>query len=114
MNELENGTSHYGAQMDGIVRENPTRAILLGLGAGLAVALIIRALQPRPHQNRAARLLDDLRERLNDLAEPAYRRASGLADDGASLVHAGAAQLSNLHLDRRLHRATSKFRSLFR
>ena len=114
MNELENETSHYGTQMDGIVRENPTRAILLGLGAGFAVALIIRALQPRPHHNHTTRLLEDLRESLRDVADPVYRRASSLTDNGASMVHDGATQLSNLHLDRRLRSATSKLRSLFR
>lgn len=112
MNELENQTSDCCTDLDGIVRENPTRAILFALGAGVALALVVRALQPRP-QHRAARLLEDLRERLADLADPAFRRASGLASNGASLVQDGVDQFSGLHLERRLNGVTKRLRNLF-
>ena len=114
MNEPENQTSLCCNDMDGMVRENPTRTILLAVGAGLALALIVRALQPRPVENRAARLLEDLRERLSDLAEPAQRRASALASNGAALAQNGVDQCSNLHLDRTLNNVTGKLRKLFR
>ena len=110
MNEPENQTSLCCNDMDGMVRENPTRTILLAVGAGLALALIVRALQPRPVENRAARLLEDLRERLSDLAEPAHR----LASNGAALAQNGVDQFSNLHLDRTLNSMTGKLRKLFR
>ena len=111
MNELEHQTSDCCADLDAFVRENPTRAIIFAAGAGLALALLVRALQPRPAEHRAARLLEDLRERL---ADPALRRASGLASDGASLLHEGVNRFSGLHLDRKLHRATDRLRNLFR
>ncbi len=114
MNEPENQTSLCCNDMDGMVRENPTRAILLAIGAGFALALVVRALQPRPVENRAARLLEDLRERLTDLAEPARRRASALASNGAALAQNGVDQFSNLHLDRTLNNVTGKLRKLFR
>ena len=114
MNELEHQTSDCCADLDAFVRENPTRAIIFAAGAGLALALLVRALQPPPAEHRAARLLEDLRERLSGFADPALRRASGLASDGASLLHEGVDHLSGLHLDRKLHRATSRLRNLFR
>lgn len=113
MNELENQTSDCCADLEGVVRENPTRAILFALGAGVAIALVVRALQPRP-EHRAARLLDDLREHLTGLADPAYRRASGLASNGASLVQDGVDHLSNLHLERTFNGVRRRLRTLFR
>ena len=117
MNESENQTSlccNDVDDLDGMVRENPTRAILLAVGAGLALAFVVRALQPRPVEDRAARLLEDLRERLSDLAEPAQRRASALASDGAAFAQNGVDQLANLHLDRTFNNLTGKLRKLFR
>ena len=114
MNEPEYQPSVCCSDLDGIIRENPTRAILLAVGAGLALAFVVRALQPRPVENRAARLLEDLRERLSDLAEPAQRRASTLASNGAALAQAGVDHFSSLHLDRSLSNATGKLRKLFR
>lgn len=114
MNEFENTNSDCCAELDSAVRENPTGAILLAVGAGLALALVVRALQPRRTEHRAARLLEDLRERLNDLADPALRRASALASNGAGLLHEGADHLSGLHLDRKLSRVTDRLWNLFR
>lgn len=119
MNEPENydpesQTPTCCADVDSMVRENPTRSILLAVGVGVVLALIVRALQPRPVENRAARLLEDLRERLGDFADPAYQRASGLASNGAALARNGADHLSNLHLDRTLHRVAGKVRKFFR
>lgn len=113
MNDLENNVSEHGADLEATVRENPTYAIVIAVGAGLALALLVRALQPRPVEHRAARLLEDLRERLNDLADPAYRRASGLARNSASHMRDGADQLSHLRLDRTFGRLTNNLRNLF-
>ena len=114
MNEPENQTSVCCNDLDAVVRENPTRAILLAAGAGLAIAFLVRALQPRPVENPAARLLEDLRKRLSDLAEPAHRRASAIASNGAALAQDGVDHFSNLHLNRTLNNVTGKLRKLFR
>lgn len=114
MNDLENCDSDYGANLDVTIRDNPTRAIAIAVGAGVALAFLVRALQPRPVEHRAARLLEDLRDRLDDLADPAYRRVSGLAKNGASLMRDGADHVSHLRLDRTINRLTSNLRNLFR
>ena len=114
MNEPENQPAACCSDVNGMVRENPTRSILLAVGAGFAMALLVRALQPRPVENRAGRLLEDLRDRLDDLAAPAHRRASALAGNGAALVQNGVDHFSNLHLDRTLNNVTGKLRKLFR
>ena len=113
MNEIENNVNEHDAAFDGAIRDNPTRAILAAVGVGIAIALVVRALQPRPVEQRAARLLEDLRERLQDLADPAYRRASRLASNGASVVQDGVDHLSGLHLDRAFNRFSSRLRNLF-
>lgn len=114
MNELETNPPTYGAQLDGLVRENPTQAILWAVGAGVAIACLVRALQPRPAEHRAARLLEDLREQLSSLALPAYREGRGLANNGANFVKDGTAQLANLRFDRTLGSPAAKLRKLFR
>ena len=114
MNETETQPTACCSDMDGMVRENPTRSILLAVGVGFVIALLVRALQPRPVENRAARLLEDLRGRLDDLAAPAHRHVSTLAGNGAALVQNGVDHFSNLHLDRTLHNVTGKLRKLFR
>ncbi len=114
MNELEKQTASSYSDVNSMVRENPTCSILLAVGAGLAVALIVRALQPRPREYRAALLLEDLRERLGDLAGPAHCRADALAKNGAALAQNGIDQISNLHLDRTLNNITGRLRKLFR
>jgi hypothetical protein len=114
MNELDTETSDFGDQLDVIIRENPTKSILWALVVGVAIAFVVRALQPRPAEHRAARLLEVLREQLVGLAQPAIRRANALGSNGASLAHDGLAHLYHLRLDRPFDSVTSKLRSLFR
>ncbi len=114
MNEPENQTAFCRNDVDSMVRKNFTRAILVAVGAGLALAFVVRALQARPVDNRTARLLEDLRERLSDLTEPAGRPASALASNGAAFAQNGVDRFSNLHLDRTLNSVTGKLRKLLR
>ncbi len=113
MNGLDAETSDRGSQLDGIVRENPTQAILWALGAGFVLAWAFRALRHRPAEHRASRLLENLREQLGGLAQPAIRRASAAAMNGADLAHDRATHLSK-NLDRHFDSVTSKLRGLFR
>lgn len=106
-------TSDFCAEVDHVVRENPTRAVLVAVGAGIALGLIVRALQPRPVESRAARLLHEIQDRLHDLADPAYRKVSALAGDGADYLKEGVNRLHDLHLDRRARSLGQRVRDLF-
>ena len=85
------------------VRENPTRSIVMALGLGLAVGLVIRALQPPPPATRAARLIEDLQDRLH-----------GLSDRAASMAGSGVDRVRDLNLDRSVRSLSQRFQNLFR
>ena len=104
----------YSSQIDQVVRENPTYAVLGALGLGLALGLLVRTLFPPPPENRAVSLLEDIQERLADLAEPAYRRVSSVAEEGADAVRKGVDRLGDLHLERSIGSLGRRFRNLFR
>ena len=87
---------------DECVRENPTRSIVMALGLGLAVGLVIRALQPPPPSTRTARLIEDLQDRLHVLSD----RATSLAGDGVDRVR-------DLGLDRSVRSLGQRVRNLF-
>lgn len=112
MNEFDIEPPDRSAQLDDLVRDNPTQSILWALGAGLALAFVVRALRHRPVEDRATRLLEDLREQLGS-ARPALRRASALASKGVSLAHTGAAQLPH-NLERHFESVKGNLRHLFR
>ena len=95
-------------------RENPTRTLLIAVGCGLAAGLLIRTLRPRPPENRAARLLTDIRNRLHGIAEPVHRQADHLVESGTSAVRSGVAQFQNLHIERGLQKLRRQFKNLFR
>ena len=101
--------NEYCAQVDRRVRENPGRSLLIAAGVGLAIGIVIRALQTQPPATRAERLLADLQDRLDNLSS----RAGNLADSGASLVHDGVDRVRGLHLDRRLRSLSDRVRSMF-
>lgn len=104
----------YSSQIDQVVRENPTYAILGALGVGVALGLLVRTLFPPPPENRAVSLLEDIQERLADIAEPAYRRVSSVAEEGADAVRKGVDRLGDLHLERSIGSLGRRFRNLFR
>lgn len=102
------------SQIDEVVRENPTYAILGALGIGVALGLLVRSLVPAQPENRALSLLEDIQERLADLAEPAYRRVSSVAEEGADAVRKGVDRLGDLHLERSIGSIGRRLRNLFR
>ncbi len=113
MNDSNDLNSTCCSGLDDAVRENPTRSIVCAVGAGLLLGLLVRGFHHRPPEARAARLLDELRERIENLAEPASRRARSLAKKGASLVEDGSDEIDDLHLDSKVKGLTRKLRDLF-
>jgi hypothetical protein len=96
------------------VRQHPTGTLLVAAGLGLAAVLAVRAFfPPPPPQNRAARTLEEILHRLKGIAQPAYDRAVGFAEDGAHAVDKGFHGLADLHLDRKLSKAWRGFTGLF-
>lgn len=102
-------TAECCAEVDEYVRHNPTAAIFVALGAGLAIGLLVRALRPAPTpQYRVTRLLEDLEDRLRDAAAPVFRKASALASDGLEAAQHGSARAEGLLSD-----ATRRVRRIF-
>ena len=92
-------------QMTTYVRQHPGGVLLAAAGLGLVAALLIRALNPPPPRNSAMRLLEDLRHRLTDLADPAYARVSHLVEEGAHAASKG--------VERKFGKLGREFRNLF-
>lgn len=79
--------------LDQRVRRNPSAAILIAAGTGLAIALLVRALRPEPTpQHRLARMLGKLEDRLHDLTAPVLRKAGELASDGMEAAQEGGSR----------------------
>ena len=114
MNTLSSPVTARALQLNRFARENPTRSVLVAIGFGLAAALLVRALQPRPPASRAARLLADLQNRLYGIAAPAHRQADHLVESGAGTVRNGVAQFHELHLDHGLRKLGRRCQNLFR
>ena len=109
VNEPTNAAAECCAEVDQCVRRNPATAILVALGAGLAIGLIVRALRPEPTpQYRVARLLEDLEDRLRDVTGPVLRKASALASDGLEAAQQGGSRAESLLSD-----ATRRVRRMF-
>src|SRR2546430_1665111 len=87
-------------------RENPTRTVLIAVGCGFALGILLRTLRPRPPENRTARMLTALRNRLHGTAEPVRRQADHLVESGTSAVRSGVAHFQNLHIKRSACRRT--------
>ena len=107
MNTPSTPVTECASQLDRFARENPARAVLIALGVGLAAGDLVRALQPRPAESRAARLLADIQDRLHEIATPLQRQADRAVESGSDTVRDGVARFHDLHLGRR-------FRNLFR
>ena len=80
--------------------------MLIAVGAGLAIALIVRALRPEPTpQHRITRMLEDIQRRVRDVAGPAFHKAGELASESAEAVsdgwHTGGARLGRFFRDGR-------------
>lgn len=92
------------SQLESLIRRHPFAAALTTLGFGCAVSLVARELlapPPSPKQ-RALQLLEDIQNRLTEIAEPAYDRASDLADEGVSTVKRRLDSVSSSKLGSRL------------
>ena len=89
----ESSVSECCEELDERVRRNPNAAILIAAGAGLAIALLVRALRPEPTpQHRLARMLGNLEDRLHDLTAPVLRQAGALASDGLEAAQEGGSR----------------------
>jgi len=100
--------------IDECVRENPMVSVLGALGVGLLLGVLVRSLAAPSHpQNRALSVLEDIQERLSDLAESGYSRASSAAEDGADAVRKGVGHLGDLHLERSLSKLSRRLKNLF-
>ena len=117
MNPLENPSdkpvvcsqSTLLASFESAVRRHPCTSLLLGTGLGVAVVLAARAMATPP-RHPVERVLEDIRSRLTDIAQPAYARATVLADDGANAFHR---TVDSLHLDSGIEKLSRGFKRLF-
>ena len=92
------------SQIENFFRHNPVVASLATVGFGCAVCIVARELltpPPSPKQ-RALQLLEDIQSRLTEFSEPAYDRASHLADDGIGAVKRGLHSASSSRLGSRI------------
>ena len=91
------------------VRKHPCTAMMIGTGLGLATVFFVRAMAAPP-RHPVEKLLEDIKSRLADIAQPAYARASALANDGANALHQ---KVDSLHLDTAMEKLNRGLRSLF-
>jgi ElaB/YqjD/DUF883 family membrane-anchored ribosome-binding protein len=86
------------SQVEDFIRRHPMASALATVGFGCAVGVAARELltPPPAPRNRVVQLLEDIQGRLSEFAEPAYDRASHLADEGAHAVKRGAQRLRHL------------------
>ena len=90
------------ARMERCVQQHPGATLLAAAGFGIIAMLTVRALTPPPPRHRAAQLLEDIQQRLSEIA-----------DSGAQSVSRGVDQLGELHLDRKLGRLSHGIKNLF-
>jgi ElaB/YqjD/DUF883 family membrane-anchored ribosome-binding protein len=107
--DTDAAANEYRAEVEECVRRNPGSALLVAVGAGVAIALLVRALRPAPTpQERITQVLEDIESRLRDLASPVLRRASAMASEGLE-----AAQHGEAKAERFLGDAARRLRRLF-
>jgi hypothetical protein len=99
---------------DAPILRSPTTRILIGLGIGVAAAVLIRALRSEPSsRRRLAALFRDLERRLERAGTPVLRKAGALASENihslANEAERGGERLSKSlqGAGRRLHRMLS-------
>lgn len=90
------------ARIERCVQQHPGATLLAAAGFGILAMLTVRALTPPPPRHRAAQLLEDIQQRLSEIA-----------DSGAQSVSRGVDQLGDLHLDRKLGRLSHGIKNLF-
>jgi hypothetical protein len=82
--------------------QNPGIIMLAAVGLGIAAVLTVRALTSPPPIHRTAQFIEDLQQRLSQLAE-----------GSAQTLGRGVGRLGELHVDRRLNRLGHGIRNLF-
>ena len=104
---VPNAAAKCCADVEQRIRRNPGTTLLIAVGAGLAIGLLVRALQ-----DRVARLLKDVEHRVRKATGPALHNAGELAEEGAEAVrdglHSGGARLGHFFSD-----GSRKLRHLF-
>lgn len=90
------------AQMERCMQQNLGATLLAAAGVGIIAMLAIRALTPPPPRHRAAQLLEDIQQRLSEIAE-----------SGAQSVGQGVDRLNDLNLDRKFGRLSHGIKNLF-
>ena len=90
------------ARVERCVQQHPGATLLAAAGLGIIAMLTLRALTPVPPRHRAAQLLEDIQQRLSEIA-----------DSGAQSVGRGVDQLGDLHLDRKLSKLSRGIKHLF-
>ena len=109
-NSVASTATNSAARLDDIVRRHPGGALLVAAGLGLVAVMAARAFNPPPPRNRAMQLLEDIQQRLSELAHHGYDQVASIAEDG---VDAAGKGLGSLHLDRKLDKVGRVFRNLF-
>lgn len=114
MNTSSSPVIAYASKLNRFAHANPTRTLLVAIGCGLAVGVLVRALQPRISGSRAAHLLADVQDRLHGIAAPIQRQVDHMVERGVSTTRNGAAHFHDLHLDRGFRKLGRQFKNLFR
>lgn len=100
-----NTLSDLTDQVENLIRRHPIAATLATVGFGCAVGVAARSLlapQPTTPRHRVTELLEDIQNRLSEIAEPAYERAHELADEGRDAVKHGLHSIADSKLGSRL------------
>lgn len=84
------------------VQQHPGATLLAATGLGIIAMLTVRALTPATPRHRAAQLLEDIQQRLAEMAE-----------GGAQSVSRGVDRIGDLHLDRKLGKLSHGIKNLF-
>lgn len=111
MNTPPTAVNECTSELHRLAQENPTRTLIIAIGCGLAIGILVRAMNPP--KSRTARLLEDIADRLHDIAEPVQRKAGHLAESGAGAVRSGVSHLQDLHIERGLRKLGKRCKSLF-
>lgn len=90
------------ARMERCVQQHPGATLVAAAGLGIAAMLIVRALTPPAPRHRAAQLLEDIQQRLTEIAE-----------GGAQSFGQGVDRISDLHFEKKLGRLSHGIKNLF-
>lgn len=105
--------TEYGRDMEACVRRNPATSLLTAVGAGVVIALIVKALRPDPTpRERLMQMLEDLEDRVRDESAPAMRCARKFFSDSADVVNEGLHD-GEARVEKMVRDASNRLRKLF-